>query len=57
MLEENRQKLFDAGVLDRLVEMNVWNADRDRMGSVQGGAIVIAKNLCRDGETPSLISS
>lgn len=47
MLEANRQALFDAGVIDLLVEMGVWTAERDRMGSVQGGAIVILKNLCR----------
>ena len=50
VLEANRPALFEAGVIDRLVEMGVWTSERDRMGSVQGGAIVILKNLCRARE-------
>ena len=50
VLESNRQALFEAGVIDLLVEMGVWTSERDRMGSVQGGAIVILKNLCRGRE-------
>lgn len=57
VLESNRQKLFDAGVLDRLIEMKVWSRERERMGSVQGGAIVIAKNLCRDGTSFDPVSA
>ena len=52
VLESNRQALFEAGVIDLLVDMGVWASERDRMGSVQGGAIVILKNLCRGREWP-----
>ncbi len=27
--------------------MGVWESERDLIGSVQGGAVGVAKNLCR----------
>lgn len=48
----NKRKLGNAGVLPRLLAMGPWAAERDMLGSVQGGAVGIVKQLVRDGECP-----
>ncbi|BEJ07091.1 hypothetical protein CcaverHIS641_0403600 [Cutaneotrichosporon cavernicola] len=44
----NKRKLGDAGVLSRLLAMGPWAPERDMLGSVQGGAVGIVKQLVRD---------
>ena len=34
--------------MEKVLEMDPWNADKDLVGSVQGGAVALIKNLCRD---------
>lgn len=46
----NKPKLGNAGILPRLVAMEPWDAQRDMLGSIQGGAVGIVKQLVRDGE-------
>ncbi len=48
--EPNKRKLGNAGCLPRLLAMGPWAAERDMLGSVQGGAVGIVKQLVRDGE-------
>ncbi|WVQ66652.1 uncharacterized protein L199_004837 [Kwoniella botswanensis] len=45
---ETKTILGEAGVIGRLTEMKVWSQEKDLLGSVQGGAAVILKNLCRN---------
>ncbi|KAK6909070.1 hypothetical protein I203_103081 [Kwoniella mangroviensis CBS 8507] len=45
---ETKTILGEAGVVERLAEMQVWSQEKDLLGSVQGGAAVILKNLCRN---------
>ncbi|WRT70073.1 uncharacterized protein IL334_007067 [Kwoniella shivajii] len=45
---ENKAVLGEAGVIERLAGMNIWSQERDLLGSVQGGAAGILKNLCRN---------
>ncbi|WWC64760.1 uncharacterized protein I303_107371 [Kwoniella dejecticola CBS 10117] len=44
---DNQDVLGDAGVIEKLYEMGVWLEKTDMLGSVQGGAAGIIKNLCR----------
>lgn len=37
-----------SAVTPKLVKMGVWDKERDMVGSVQGGAIGVVKNLCRE---------
>jgi hypothetical protein len=53
--EPNKRKLGNAGVLPRLLTMGPWAAERDMLGSVQGGAVGIVKQLVRDGEYEPLV--
>lgn len=46
----NKRKLGDAGVIPRLVAMEPWSEQRDMLGSIEGGAVGIVKQLVRDGE-------
>ncbi|CAK9787038.1 hypothetical protein CC85DRAFT_303950 [Cutaneotrichosporon oleaginosum] len=46
--QPNKRKLGDAGVLPRLLAMEPWAAERDMLGSVQGGAVGIVKQLVRN---------
>ncbi|ORY33383.1 hypothetical protein BCR39DRAFT_519645 [Naematelia encephala] len=48
-----RITMGSAGVMERLVDMGVWKEDRDILGSVQGGAVVLIKNLCREAPNAS----
>ncbi|OCF43662.1 hypothetical protein I317_02412 [Kwoniella heveanensis CBS 569] len=43
----NKVLLGDAGVIERLYNMRVFGEERDLLGSVQGGAAGILKNLCK----------
>ncbi|WVF67253.1 hypothetical protein IAT40_002001 [Kwoniella sp. CBS 6097] len=43
----NKIRLGDAGVVGKLYEMRVFDEERDLLGSVQGGAAGILKNLCK----------
>nr|XP_019043975.1 hypothetical protein I302_07255 [Kwoniella bestiolae CBS 10118]OCF22905.1 hypothetical protein I302_07255 [Kwoniella bestiolae CBS 10118] len=45
---ETKRLLGEAGVIDKLAQMNVWVQEKDLLGSVQGGAAVILKNMCRN---------
>ncbi|ODN99199.1 hypothetical protein I350_07358 [Cryptococcus amylolentus CBS 6273] len=44
---EGQKLLSTLDVGDKLVDMGVWDEKRDMLGSVQGGAIGIFKNLCK----------
>ncbi|TYJ54029.1 hypothetical protein B9479_005293 [Cryptococcus floricola] len=44
---EGQKLLSTLDVGDKLVDMGVWDERRDMLGSVQGGAIGIFKNLCK----------
>ena len=48
------KELLGEDVLDGLVGMDPWNTDKDLVGSVQGGAVALVKNLCRDNGEGSL---
>lgn len=43
----NKNQLSD--IMPKLLAMGVWNSDRDMLGSIQGGAVGVFKNLCRNG--------
>lgn len=47
---ENKAKLGkrEVGIWDGLVQADVWGEGKDVLGSVQGGAVGLVKNLCRD---------
>jgi hypothetical protein len=45
--EANKVLLGETDLLDELVELGVWSTEKDMLGSVQGGAVGIVKNLCR----------
>ena len=53
----NKTILGDAGVIDKLIGIQPWSEDRDLVGSVQGGAIGVIKNLCRDSGEPRDMAS
>ncbi|ORX40511.1 armadillo-type protein [Kockovaella imperatae] len=44
----NKKYIGDHAVIERVVSMRPWVDERDLVGSVQGGAIGLIKNLCRD---------
>lgn len=44
----NWKPLGDAGIIPRLLSMKPWQDTRDIVGSIQGGAIAIVKQLVRD---------
>jgi len=48
--EANKKPLGDADVIEKLVAMDPWAESRDVLGSVQGGAVGVIKNLVREGE-------
>ena len=48
VLPSNRLDMIEIGVVERLFAMQLWSANHDMLGSVQGGAIGVVKNLCRD---------
>jgi hypothetical protein len=51
---ENKVILGDAGVIGRLLEMEVFSDKRDVVGTVQGGSAGLIKLLCLDnGKLPS----
>ncbi|KAK4689598.1 hypothetical protein P7C73_g498, partial [Tremellales sp. Uapishka_1] len=50
---ENKAILGGHKVVDGLVGMGVWKQERDMVGSVQGGAIGVIKNLCRGNVSTS----
>ncbi|WVQ94852.1 hypothetical protein IAU59_001935 [Kwoniella sp. CBS 9459] len=43
----NKVLLGEEGVIEKLVAMRVFDEERDLLGSVQGGAAGILKNLCK----------
>nr|XP_018261057.1 uncharacterized protein I303_06774 [Kwoniella dejecticola CBS 10117]OBR83215.1 hypothetical protein I303_06774 [Kwoniella dejecticola CBS 10117] len=51
---DNQDVLGDAGVIEKLYEMGVWLEKTDMLGSVQGGAAGIIKNLCRANASNAL---
>jgi hypothetical protein len=51
--EVNKALLGDAGVVEKLVVMEPWKESRDVLGSIQGGAIGIIKNLVRTSTSTS----
>jgi hypothetical protein len=54
---ENKVILGDAGVIGRLLEMEVFSDKRDVVGTVQGGSAGLIKLLCLDnGKLPSHVS-
>nr|XP_019010485.1 uncharacterized protein I206_04954 [Kwoniella pini CBS 10737]OCF49266.1 hypothetical protein I206_04954 [Kwoniella pini CBS 10737] len=50
---DNQDVLGKAGVIEKLYEMGVWSEKTDMLGSVQGGAAGIVKNLCRSNASNS----
>ncbi|KAL1412362.1 hypothetical protein Q8F55_000106 [Vanrija albida] len=46
---KNKRILGDAGVIEGVLKLNPWDEQRDVVGSVQGGAIGVIKNLVREG--------
>jgi hypothetical protein len=54
---ENKVILGDAGVISRLLEMEVFSDKRDVVGTVQGGSAGLIKLLClENGKLPSHVS-
>ncbi|WOO81873.1 uncharacterized protein LOC62_04G005388 [Vanrija pseudolonga] len=45
---KNKKILGDAGVIEGVLNLNPWVEQRDIVGSVQGGAIGVIKNLVRE---------
>ncbi len=43
----NKTVLGELDLPDKFVQMECWSDKRDMVGSVQGGAIGVVKNLCR----------
>jgi hypothetical protein len=43
---QNKAILGDAGVIDRLMEMEVFSDKRDMVGTIQGGSAGLLKLLC-----------
>lgn len=52
----NKTVLGELNLPDKFVQMECWTDKRDMVGSVQGGAIGVVKNLCR-GNGESLFCS
>ena len=44
----NRAKLGELDLIGALVRYAIFDEQNDMLGSVQGGAVVTLKNLCRD---------
>ncbi|KAK8853333.1 hypothetical protein IAR55_004037 [Kwoniella newhampshirensis] len=47
---ENKLVLGRSGVMETVVGIGVWSAERDALGSIQGGAIGLVKNLCKNNQ-------
>ncbi|WWC72170.1 uncharacterized protein I206_106130 [Kwoniella pini CBS 10737] len=54
---DNQDVLGKAGVIEKLYEMGVWSEKTDMLGSVQGGAAGIVKNLCRSNGDARIIDA
>ena len=56
---ENKAKLGKRamGIWDGLVQADVWGEGKDMLGSVQGGAVGLVKNLCRDTRASLCLST
>jgi hypothetical protein len=48
--DANKAPLGDAGVIEKLLAMEPWADTRDVLGSIQGGAVGVVKNLVRERE-------
>ncbi|WVN87554.1 uncharacterized protein L203_102737 [Cryptococcus depauperatus CBS 7841] len=46
--ERNKKILFQSGILDEMVAIGIWSPKKDLLQSVQGGAVVIFKHLCKN---------
>ncbi|WVR09554.1 hypothetical protein IAU60_006623 [Kwoniella sp. DSM 27419] len=51
---DNKVLLGEAAVIEKLFDMGVFSTDKDLLGSVQGGAAGIIKNLCRNNAANAL---
>jgi hypothetical protein len=54
---ENKVILGEAGVVDRLIGMEVFSDKRDMVGTVQGGSAGLIKLLCQNNRTYLLYSN
>nr|ODO04172.1 hypothetical protein L204_00527 [Cryptococcus depauperatus CBS 7855] len=46
--ERNKKILFQSGILDEMIAIGIWSHKKDLLQSVQGGAVVIFKHLCKN---------
>ena len=46
--EADRAKLMEVDIMSKVLSMGVWEVSKDLLGSVQGGAIVLVKLLCKE---------
>jgi len=49
---ENKVILGEAGVIDRLMKMEVFSDKRDMVGTIQGGSAGLIKLLCSNNGKP-----